>query len=430
LLIAPSSLDEWLAYQSRLNPRAIDLGLERLRGVLERLQWRRPAVSVITVAGTNGKGSVVTTCGALLMACGKKVGVFTSPHFRDYRERIRIQGQLVESAALIAAFERIEAARDEIPLTFFEYNTLAALLLFEAAGLDVWVLEIGLGGRLDAVNVVDPDVAVVVSIGLDHQDFLGNSLETIGREKAGIFRSAKPALLGNRDLPGCVEATAVAAGAKLKRLGQEFDYSRSDEAWHYRGTRWDLPGLPPPVLLGEAQFDNAATAIAALEELPLLTTVASEDLAAGLASVRLTGRFQLVRAVQGKGPDWILDVAHNPDAASILARNLQELPIGPATFAVCGILTDKDAVAIVGELRGSFDRWWFVATGGDRGRSAAALYSCVAPGLDAPAEALESVPLACEAAAAAARDGDRIVVFGSFHTVGPALDWLESRGIL
>jgi dihydrofolate synthase / folylpolyglutamate synthase len=430
LAIAPSSLDEWLAYQSRLNPRAIDLGLGRLRGVLERLAWSRPAVPVITVAGTNGKGSVVTTCGDLLMACGKKVGMFTSPHFRDYRERIRIRGGLVEPEALIAAFERIEAARGEIPLTFFEYNTLAVLLLFEAAALDVWVLEIGLGGRLDAVNVIDPDVAVVVSIGLDHADFLGNSLETIGREKAGIFRGGKPALLGNRDLPGSVEATAVAVGAKLKRLGQEYDYSRTDAGWHYRGTRWDLPGLPSPALLGEAQFDNAATAIAALEELALLGEVSVPEIAAGLASVALTGRFQLIRAAPGKGPDWILDVAHNPDAACVLARNLQELPPGPRAFAICGILADKDAVAIIGELRGSFDRWWFVATGGERGRSAAALHASVSAGLDAPAEAIESVALACAAAAAAAHEGDRIVVFGSFHTVGPALDWLESRGIL
>jgi dihydrofolate synthase/folylpolyglutamate synthase len=398
--------------------------------VLERLNWQRPAASVITVAGTNGKGSVATTCASILAACGCGAGLFTSPHFRDYRERIRINGALVEAGALVGAFERIEAARGEVPLTFFEYNTLAALLLFEAAKLAVWVLEVGLGGRLDAVNVIDPDVAVVVSIGMDHQDYLGNSLEKIGREKAGIFRSGKPAVLGNRDLPGSVAATGVAAGARLKRLGTEYDFSRTEDGWHYRGTRWDLPGLPPPALFGDTQYDNAATAIAALEELVSLPSVTPAGIAAGLTSVQLTGRFQLIRAAAGKGPDWILDVAHNPDAASVLAGNLQALPAGPRMFAVCGILADKDAAAIVGELRGCFDRWWLVTTGGDRGRSAAALESCVGPGLDAPAQALDSLPEACAAAAAAARDGDRIVVFGSFHTVGPALDWLESRGVM
>ena len=430
MLIPPSSLDEWLAYQSQLNPRAIDLGLDRLRAMLERLKWSRPTAAVITVAGTNGKGSVVTTCAAILAACGCKVGVFTSPHFRDYRERIRVNGALVETGALIGAFERIEAARGEIPLTFFEYNTLAALLLFEAAVLDVWVLEIGLGGRLDAVNVIDPDVAVVVSIGMDHQDYLGSSLERIGREKAGIFRAGKPAILGNRDLPGSVADTAVSVGAKLKRLGTEFDGTRTEDGWNYRGMRWDLPNLPPPALFGEAQYDNAATAVAAVEELTMLSMITPQGISSGLKSVQLTGRFQLIPAKGGVGPEWILDVAHNPDAALVLANNLQALPMGPRTFAVCGILADKDAVAIIGELRGSFDRWWLVSTNGERGRSAAALESCVAAGLDAPAIALDSVPEACAAAAAAAGDGDRIVVFGSFHTVGPALDWLESRGIL
>jgi dihydrofolate synthase/folylpolyglutamate synthase len=398
--------------------------------VLVRLNWRRPVAPVITVAGTNGKGSVVSTCEAILTACGYTVGVFTSPHFRDYRERIRISGALVETAPLIGAFERIEAVRADTPLTFFEYNTLAALLLFEAANLDVWVLEVGLGGRLDAVNIIDPDVAVVVSIGMDHQEYLGSSLDRIGREKAGIFRSAKPAVLGNRDLPGSVAEVALTAGAKLKRLGTEFDVTRTDDRWHYRGPRWNMADLPPPALIGEVQYDNAATAIAAVEELPTLSRVTPEGIAQGLTSVQLNGRFQLIRAKAGAGPDWILDVAHNPDAALVLASNLQALPMGPRTYAVCGILADKDAVAIVGELRGSFDRWWFVSTGGDRGRSALALAAIVGLGLDAPSEALDSVADACAAASAAASDGDRIVVFGSFHTVGPALDWLESRGII
>jgi dihydrofolate synthase/folylpolyglutamate synthase len=400
-----------------------------MQAVMQRLQWRRPAASVITVAGTNGKGSVVTTCGAILAASGYRTGVFTSPHFRDYRERIRIGDRLAGTADLIAVFQRIEAVRDGIDLTFFEFNTLAALLLFEAAGLDVWVLEVGLGGRLDAVNVIDPDVAVVVSIGLDHQEYLGTTLEDIGREKAGIFRAGRPALLGSRSLPASVGERAADVGARLKRLGVEYDYERDGPGWHYRGTRWNLPGLPQPALFGDAQYDNAATAIAAVEELTSLADVTAQSIAAGLHAVQLTARFQIVRPGAG-GPTWILDVAHNPAAARVLARNLRALPEASSTFAVCGILADKDAAAIVTELRGCFARWWFVATTGDRGRSAAALASCVAAGLDAPAEAVDSLPNACAAAAAAASDADRIVIFGSFHTVGPALDWLESRGTL
>ncbi len=372
----------------------------------------------------------MTTCGAILASSGCRVGMFTSPHFRDYRERIRIEGRIVGTDALIGVFRRIEAARGETALTFFEYNTLAALLLFEAAALDVWVLEIGLGGRLDAVNVVDPDVAVVVSIGLDHQEYLGKTLDQIGREKAGIFRRAKPALLGSRTLPASVAQSAAAVGARLKRLGIEYDYSRTGGSWHYRGTRWDLPGLPPPALFGDTQYDNAATAIAAVEELRSLHSVTADSIAAGLLDVQLTARFQIIRPASGKGPVWILDVAHNPDAARVLAENLRALPATRRTLAVCGILADKDAAAIVAELRGCFAHWWFVATTGERGRSADALVACVASGLDSPAETAASLSEACAAAAAAARDGDRIVIFGSFHTVGPALDWLESRGVL
>ena len=400
-----------------------------MHAVLERLHWQRPTAAIITVAGTNGKGSVVTTCGSILAAAGYRTGVFTSPHFRDYRERIRICGELAAADDLTAAFARIEAARGDISLTFFEYNTLAALLLFEAAQLDAWVLEVGLGGRLDAVNAIDPDVAVVVTIGLDHMEYLGSTLEAIGREKAGIFRQGRPALLGSRHLPDSVAATAQSVGAVIERLGVEYDYQRGEDDWHYRGPRWYLPGLPPPALFGDAQFDNAATAIAALEALPRFTRVTAAAVADGLRAVRLTARFQQLRSPDGSGPVWILDVAHNPAAAEVLAANLRALPRGPRTLAVCGILADKDAASIIRVLRGCFDQWWLVATAGERGRSAAALTECVAAGLDAPSVACDSLGDACAAAAAAARDGDRIVIFGSFHTVGPALDWLESNGI-
>ncbi|MEA3150083.1 MAG: dihydrofolate synthase / folylpolyglutamate synthase, partial [Gammaproteobacteria bacterium] len=276
------SLEQWFAHQSQVHPQAIDLGLARLKQVLDRLQWRQPTVPVISVAGTNGKGSVTAYCTSILRAAGYRVGTFTSPHLRDYRERIRVHDRLVTEAELIWAFERIEAARmplgagaleaaapgpapsaaarDEISLTFFEYNTLAAFLIFEAAKVDAWVLEVGMGGRLDAINVVEPTVAVVVSIGLDHQEFLGTTLEAIAAEKAGIFRKNSAAVLGSRDLPAVLLDIAESTGALPKRLGAEFDFTRASGGWRYTGSRWDLAMLPPPALKGAIQFANAATA--------------------------------------------------------------------------------------------------------------------------------------------------------------------------
>jgi dihydrofolate synthase/folylpolyglutamate synthase len=427
--VGACTLDQWLAFQAQAYPLAIDMSLERLRVVLGRLQWRRPAIPIITVAGTNGKGSVVATCAAILGCAGYRVGTFTSPHLRDYRERIRIDNEPVAAAPLITTFARIEAARREVGLTFFEYNTLAALLLLEAAALDAWVLEIGMGGRLDAVNVVDPDVAVVVSIAFDHQEFLGTTLEAIGREKAGVFRAGRPAVLGSRELPAVLEETAQALAAPLRRLGIEFDHVRRDGTWHYRGPDWDLPGLPPPVLRGDTQFDNAATAIAAVEALGPRLRITAQAVAAGLCAVHLVGRFQVIEG-GGLEPTWILDVAHNPDAARVLANNLRQLPTQGRTFAVCGILADKDALGIVQSLTGCIARWLFVSLSGERGLGAHALTERVAAHLPLPSSAHASVADACEAARAQALPADRIVVFGSFHTVGPALDWLEAQGRL
>jgi dihydrofolate synthase / folylpolyglutamate synthase len=424
------SLEEWLAYQTQVHPQAIDLGLDRLQQVLERLGWRQPTVPVITVAGTNGKGSVIAYCAAVLSAAGYRVGTFTSPHLRDYRERICIHDARVSAEQLVSAFERIEAARGAIGLTFFEFNTLAALLVLEAAQLDAWVLEIGMGGRLDAVNVVDPDVAVVVSIGLDHQEFLGTTLEAIGREKAGIFRHGRPAVLGSREMPGVVEDIARAIGAPLKRLGTEFIYTVQDAAWHFRGSRWDLRDLPAPALKGATQYANAATALAAVEEIDARLAIPAAAVAQGLKQVRLVARFQVIAPATPATATWILDVAHNPDAARVLARNLRETPSGGRTLAVCGILADKDASGVAAELRECVDAWWCVATDGERGRSGAALAQVIAGQVAAPVEAAGSTSAGCAAALAVANPEDRIVVFGSFHTVAPALDWLEAQGLL
>jgi dihydrofolate synthase/folylpolyglutamate synthase len=425
-----SSLEQWLAYQTQVHPKTIDLGLDRLRLVLDRLGWRQPEIPVITVAGTNGKGSVSGYCAAIMAAAGYRVGTFTSPHLRDYRERIRIHDRLVSATELVSAFERIETARREVGLTFFEFNTLAALLVFEAAHLDAWVLEIGMGGRLDAVNVVDPDVAVVVSIGFDHQEYLGATIEAIAREKAGIFRQGRPAVLGSREMPGVVEELARAIGAPLKRLSAEYSYTREGATWHFRGSRWDLPHLPAPALMGDMQYANAATAIAALEEIDARLTIPAAAVAQGLTGVRLAARFQVIAPAKSVAPTWILDVAHNPDAARVLARNLRDQPIGGRTLAVCGFLADKDASSVVAELRDRVDAWWCVTIDGDRGRSGASLAQAVERQVAAPVEAADSTSAGCAAALAYASPLDRIVVFGSFHVVGPALDWLEARDLL
>jgi dihydrofolate synthase/folylpolyglutamate synthase len=426
----PRSLEQWLAYQSQLHPSTIDLGLDRLRQVQSRLGWRQPAVPVITVAGTNGKGSVSAYCASILEAAGFRVGTFTSPHLRDYRERIRIHDRLVSADELVAAFERIEAARGEIALTFFEFNTLAALLVFEAAKLDAWVLEIGMGGRLDAVNVVDPDVAVVVSIGFDHQEYLGTTLEAIAREKAGIFRKQRPAVLGSRDMPEIVEGLARSIGAPLKRLGREYTYAHQQGTWHFRGARWDLPGLPAPGLTGEAQYANAATAIAAIEEIAPRRTIPPTAIAQGIKETRLAARFQVIAPAQPSAPTWILDVSHNPAAARVLAQNLRDTAGGGRTLAVVGILADKDAEGVAAELLGCVDAWWCVTTEGERGRNAADLARIVGRQATVPVVAADSPSAGCAAALADAKPSDRIVVFGSFHTVGPALDWLESHDFL
>ena len=423
------SLEQWLAYQTQVHPQAIDLGLERLRLVLDRLHWQQPRVPVITIAGTNGKGSVSAYCTAILRAAGFKVGTFTSPHLRDYRERMQLHDRCVNAAELTGAFEKIEAARGSVALTFFEFNALAALLIFDAAALDAWVLEIGMGGRLDAVNVVDGDVAVVTSIGLDHQEYLGDTLEAIAREKAGIFRPGKTAVIGGREPSLVLEEVARGMNAPLKRLAIEYNYILDGAGWRYRGTRWDLPHLPAPALLGAIQFTNAATAIAALEEIAPRLNIPAAAVARGLAEVRLPGRFQLI-APGGDAPRWVLDVAHNPDAARVLARNLDANPVAGKTLAVCGILMDKNAAEIAAILDDCIDAWWCASIDGARGRSGEALANAIRGEVGASVKTADSVASACQAALGAAGPQDRIAVFGSFHTVGPALDWLESQGLL
>jgi dihydrofolate synthase/folylpolyglutamate synthase len=412
-------LADWLAWQQSAHPTAIDLGLERVARVLGRTGWRGATQPVITVGGTNGKGSCVALLEALLGAGGYRVGAFTSPHLLDYRERIRIDGRWASEASLVAAFERIADAQGDDSLTFFEHNTLAALLVFETAAPDAIVLEVGLGGRLDAVNVVDADVAVVTSVGLDHMDWLGPDVEAIAREKAGIFRGGRPAICGMADPPSSLVEVAAGQGARLSVAGRDFrGEQRRDGRWDFHDAHGSLAGLPAPALEGVAQVGNAATALAALRQLDARLPLSRAAIEAGLRSVRLAGRFQRIPG-EG-GVEWVLDVAHNADAAAVLAASLERQPARGRTIAVCGMLADKDVVAVVAALRDRVDHWIAATTDGPRGLEDAEL-AAMAAGAGVTMARGGAVRDAMRVAAARAAPGDRILVFGSFHTVGPAL---------
>jgi dihydrofolate synthase/folylpolyglutamate synthase len=422
-----SRLTDWLTWQETLHPRAIDLGLDRLHRTLERLQWRRPRCPVVTIGGTNGKGSCVALASRILASAGYRVGTFTSPHLIRYNERISIDGCEVSDAALLAAFERIDAARGNETLTFFEFNTLAALLIFDAENLDAIVLEVGMGGRLDAVNVVDADVALVTSIALDHCEWLGTDVEAIGREKAGIFRSRRPAVFGSRAITQSIESAARSIGAPLYRLGHEFDFVRENASWSWQSLACNelmeterLNGLPNPALFGDAQYDNACAVLAVLRLLRDRLPVDRSAIEMGLRSVRLPGRFQIV-----PGPvEWVLDVAHNPAAARTLASQLRA--DGAArTYAVCGILGDKDVEGIVRELHDRFAGWFVAGLPGARAIEPDLLAQRLRQQGANVLGVAASVPQACALAEAVAAPGDRIVAFGSFLTVGPALERLQ-----
>lgn len=429
------SLAEWLARQEAAHPKSIDLGLARVGAVARRLGIERPQSAVITVGGTNGKGSTVAHLEALWLAAGRSVGLFTSPHFLRYNERIRIDGVEVEDAAIVAAFERIEAARGATSLTFFEYNTLAALLLFAERGVELALLEVGLGGRLDATNLVDADVSVVCSVGFDHRDWLGETLEEIGAEKAGIFRAGRPAVLGTARMPASVYSAIERLGAKPIVAERDFSWyvasaPRDEPHWSYRGDRLSLGDLPPSALAGPIQYRNASTALAALEALAaygqrpdaaaqVVAKLDAQTVAAALRRVRLAGRFQIVPGAV----EWILDIAHNPPAAEVLASQLAARPCQGRTLGVVGILGDKDAPAIASALAPALGRWILCSLEGPRGISAAELARRLEPVVHDPT-LTDSVHEGCAAARAAARPGDRVVVCGSVHTVGPALEWL------
>lgn len=451
-------LSDWLRWQEKLHPSTIDLGLDRMRRTLARLAWHAPKCPVITVGGTNGKGSTVALTSRILAEAGYRVGTFTSPHLLRYNERIVLDGREVSDESLVAAFERIDAARGEDTLTFFEFNTLAALLIFDTAGVDAIVLEVGLGGRLDSVNAVDADVAIVTSIALDHTDWLGPDVESIGREKAGIFRAGHPAIFGSRDMPASIAEVARQLGTPLYRLGHDFDWSpdsvatlgsagyspdqtrtgddvrsaraaesERDQFWSWRGRTSSYENLPRPALVGELQFDNAAAVLCALECLSARLPVTREAIERGLKTVALPGRFQIFTRTEPVATEWILDVAHNPAAAQALAGQLAARPASGRTLAVCGILGDKDIEGVAASLRGAFDAWIVVGLDSPRAVPLNDLSQRLANAGAIVVASAETVVSGCDIAHTMARAGDRIVAFGSFLTVGPALEWLQTR---
>ncbi|MEI2741538.1 MAG: bifunctional tetrahydrofolate synthase/dihydrofolate synthase [Candidatus Competibacter sp.] len=411
-----ATLADWLSWQETLHPRAVELGLDRVRAVLRRLQPQPPSHATITVGGTNGKGSCVAFLEAMLRAAGYRVGAYTSPHLLRYNERIRIDGAEADDAAIQGAFARIDAARGERSLTYFEFGTLAALELFRDAGVEVAVLEVGLGGRLDAVNVVDADAALVASIDIDHVEWLGPDRESIGYEKAGIFRPDRPAICADPDPPARLLDHAQAIGARLLLVGRDYNFARAGQHWRWCDGESQLDALPLPALSGEHQIGNAAAALAALASLRHRLPVGPDALCAGLAAAHIPGRFQIV-----PGPvEWILDVAHNPHAARVLAENLRDRPCSGRTFAVVGLLADKDADSIIRSLTGEVDSWHPVTLGGSRGRTGEELAARLRDeGQRATPE--NEIIEACQTVKTIAAPGDRIVVFGSFHTVAPVL---------
>ena len=415
------TLLEWLARIERAHPSAIAMGLERVARVRDAMgaTFSGP---VVIVGGTNGKGSTCAMLEAILRAAGYRVGLYTSPHLLRYNERVRIDGEEASDEALVQGFERAEAARGETPLTYFEYGTLAAWQLFAEAGLDVLILEVGLGGRLDAVNAFEPDCSVVTSIGIDHVDYLGPTRESIGFEKAGIFRAGRPAICGDPNPPATLVEHARAIGAELKVIGRDFGFEGVFEGnqrqWNYRGRQGARLALAPPALRGDLQLVNASTALAALDALASRLPVSMQAVREGLARVELPGRFQVM---PGR-PVVVLDVAHNPQAAKVLAGNLGDMGFHPDTYAVLGMLKDKDIEGVVRELAGRVTHWLVATLTGARAARADELAQAIARA-GAPGEvmAFDSPRFAYEEALRRAGENDRIVVFGSFVTVAEVM---------
>ncbi|MCW7538276.1 bifunctional tetrahydrofolate synthase/dihydrofolate synthase [Aquabacterium sp. A7-Y] len=426
----PATLADWLAHCERLHPSTIDLTLERVAAVARRLDLRFEC-PVFTVAGTNGKGSTCAMLEAILQQSGYRTGVYTSPHLVHFEERCRINAEVVKAGLLLPHFAAVEQAREGAQLTYFEFTTLAILRLLSQCGLDAVVLEVGLGGRLDAVNVIDTDCAILTSIDLDHMDFLGPDRESIGREKAGIMRPGRPVVVSDPVPPQSVLSHAEAIGADLWRFGQDYNYAGQQgsggnwQQWSWAGRSKRYTGLAYPALRGANQLINASGVLAALEALRERLPVTAQAVRTGLALVELPGRFQIVPGQ----PTLVLDVAHNPHAVATLAQNLDQMGYYPRTLAVFGAMADKDSGGILQRLLPMVDNWYFTDLPTARASSAAELMqrwqALPKTGAGAAQKATASCHVdpmsALQAALGEADPTDRIVVFGSFYTVGGVL---------
>ncbi|WP_317202841.1 bifunctional tetrahydrofolate synthase/dihydrofolate synthase [Janthinobacterium sp.] len=416
----PTTLPAWLALlENRHSETQINMGLERVQAVKARMGLRF-ACPVIMVAGTNGKGSTCAMLESVLLRAGYKVGLYIKPHFLDFNERARVGGELASDAELVASFAAVEAVRGDTPLTYFEFTTLAILHLLAGAGLDVAILEVGLGGRLDAVNVIDADVAIVTSVDIDHTDYLGSTREAIGFEKAGIFRAGKTAICSDPVPPASLVAHAEAIGADLWLMGRDFNYSGDKQQWNYGGRLQRRNSLAYPSLRGANQILNAAAVLAALEALKMVLPVGAQEVRTGLVTVELPGRFQVMPGL----PAVILDVAHNPHAASALNQNLGNMAYHPYTYAVFGSMLDKDIDGVMAAMGEHVDHWCVCDLPSPRAASASELaakaQSMLAGRADSDGRSVAIFPdpaLAYANALSRAGENDRIVVFGSFLTV-------------
>jgi len=361
--------------------------------------------------------------GALLGHSDARVGLYTSPHIIRYNERIKVDGEEATDEQIIAAFERVEVAREDEALTYFEYGTIAALLVFADANVDIAILEIGLGGRLDAVNAIEPDAGLITNIALDHCDWLGADIETIAFEKAGIMRNGKPVVFGSRDLPQSILDHAEAVNADLQVLGRDYDWSSDGTRWSWQGGMHELYELEPPGLAGEHQLDNAAAVLALLEAAGFGALLQQDVVNEAFASLQLDGRMQRINAEQ----HWLLDVAHNPAAAAALANALQTEAHSARTVAIVGMLDDKDVEGIVGPLTSEIDNWIAVTANSPRSIVAGELARRVANAANAPCLVSESLEEAMRRGRELAVTDDRILVTGSFYLVGPVLNQLYSR---
>ncbi|EJL81147.1 folylpolyglutamate synthase/dihydrofolate synthase [Herbaspirillum sp. CF444] len=422
----PSTLAEWLTLLETRHSKAIDMGLERVGKVKEQLDIRFDC-PVITVAGTNGKGSTCAMLESILMRAGYRVGLYIKPHFLHFNERARVEGVPASDAALIAAFEAVEEKRGDISLTYFEFTTLAIMKLLADARMDVVILEVGLGGRLDAVNVIDADVGIVTSIDIDHTEYLGTTREEIGFEKAGIYRAGKTAICGDPVPPQSLIRHAEAIGADLWLMGRDFNYQGDKQQWAYGGRAQRRNSLAYPSLRGANQLLNASAALAALEALRDVLPIGAQEVRTGLATVELPGRFQVLPGQ----PLVILDVAHNPHAAATLAQNLDNMGFHPYTYAVFGSMLDKDIEGVINQLKGKIDHWCVTGLPLPRAATAQQLKdklleagvepefkpdaACTIETFDTPAAAFAN-------AQSRATENDRIVVFGSFLTVAGVME--------